>query len=95
MLHLSINAVIYYGDSLALSDPIQVSFLGANWSCQFKHVPGMSKNVVNCNSVTVELPVIIMAYTTLISCFHNKSDPSNLSMMLSHSTLKKEVNIAF
>ena len=34
MLHFSINAVIYYGDSLALSDPIQVSFLGVNWSCK-------------------------------------------------------------
>ena len=35
MLHFSINAVIYYGESLELSDPIQISFLGANWGCQF------------------------------------------------------------
>ena len=49
------NAVIYYGDSLELSDPIQVSFLGPSWSCQCTHVC-MSKNAVNCNSVTVELP---------------------------------------
>ena len=38
MLHFSINAHIYYGESLELSDHIQVSFLGANWSCQCKHV---------------------------------------------------------
>ena len=38
MLHFSINAVIYNGDILALSDYIQVSFLVAIWSCQCKHV---------------------------------------------------------